>query len=57
MRAVATPAAVTPRLLLLAAPAASASGLSVTAHRGVVVKGGGALERLHCSARSLTAGI
>ncbi|MFC4059243.1 heavy metal translocating P-type ATPase [Planomonospora corallina] len=46
VRAVAVLVVATPCPLLLAAPAAIASGLSRTARRGVVVKGGGALERL-----------
>jgi P-type E1-E2 ATPase len=36
----------TPCPLVLAAPVALVSGLSVAARRGVVVKGGGVLERL-----------
>ncbi|GAA3685969.1 heavy metal translocating P-type ATPase [Nonomuraea antimicrobica] len=46
VRAVAVLVVATPCPLLLAAPAAIASGLSRTARRGVVVKGGGALETL-----------
>ncbi|MEO3867640.1 heavy metal translocating P-type ATPase [Nonomuraea sp. B12E4] len=46
VRAVAVLVVATPCPLLLAAPAAIASGLSRTARRGVVVKGGGSLERL-----------
>jgi len=46
VRAVAVLVVATPCPLLLAAPAAIASGLSRTARRGVVVKGGGALEKL-----------
>lgn len=46
VRAVAVLVVATPCPLLLAAPAAVASGLSRTARHGVVVKGGGALERL-----------
>ncbi|ACZ87626.1 heavy metal translocating P-type ATPase [Streptosporangium roseum] len=46
VRAVAVLVVATPCPLLLAAPAAIASGLSRTARHGVVVKGGGALERL-----------
>ena len=46
VRAVAVLVVATPCPLLLAAPIAIMSGLSRTAHIGVVVKGGGALERL-----------
>ncbi|MEV4528275.1 heavy metal translocating P-type ATPase [Streptosporangium sp. NPDC049304] len=46
VRAVAVLVVATPCPLLLAAPAAIASGLSRTARHGVVVKGGAALERL-----------
>ncbi|GAA0402415.1 heavy metal translocating P-type ATPase [Microbispora corallina] len=46
VRAVAVLVVATPCPLLLAAPAAIASGLSRTARQGVVVKGGGALETL-----------
>ncbi|MFG3441560.1 heavy metal translocating P-type ATPase [Nonomuraea sp. NPDC047897] len=46
VRAVAVQVVATPCPLLLAAPAAIASGLSRTARRGVVIKGGGALETL-----------
>jgi heavy metal translocating P-type ATPase len=46
VRAVAVLVVATPCPLLLAAPAAIASGLSRTARHGVVVKGGGALETL-----------
>ncbi|SEN51266.1 heavy metal translocating P-type ATPase [Nonomuraea pusilla] len=46
VRAVAVLVVATPCPLLLAAPAAIASGLSRTARHGVVVKGGGALESL-----------
>ncbi|GAA3414969.1 heavy metal translocating P-type ATPase [Streptosporangium vulgare] len=46
VRAVAVLVVATPCPLLLAAPAAIASGLSRTARHGVVVKGGGALEKL-----------
>ncbi|TYB60210.1 heavy metal translocating P-type ATPase [Nonomuraea sp. PA05] len=46
VRAVAVLVVATPCPLLLAAPAAIASGLSRTARHGVVVKGGGALEML-----------
>ncbi|NUW38446.1 heavy metal translocating P-type ATPase [Nonomuraea sp. SMC257] len=46
VRAVAVLVVATPCPLLLAAPAAIASGLSRTARNGVVVKGGGALETL-----------
>ena len=45
-RLVAVLVVATPCPLLLAAPIAVVSGLSRAAHRGVVVKGGGALERL-----------
>jgi heavy metal translocating P-type ATPase len=45
-RAVAVLVVATPCPLILAAPVAFVSGLSRTAKRGVVVKGGGALERL-----------
>ena len=46
VRAVAVLVVATPCPLLLAAPIAIMSGLSRAAHLGVVVKGGGALERL-----------
>ena len=46
VRAVAVLVVATPCPLLLAAPIAIISGLSRAAHVGVVVKGGGALERL-----------
>ena len=46
VRAVAVLVVATPCPLLLAAPVAIVSGLSRAARRGVVVKGGGALERL-----------
>ena len=46
VRAVAVLVVATPCPLLLAAPVAVVSGLSRAARRGVVVKGGGALERL-----------
>ncbi|HET7822158.1 MAG TPA: heavy metal translocating P-type ATPase [Ornithinibacter sp.] len=46
VRAVAVLVVATPCPLLLAAPIAIMSGLSRAARRGVVVKGGGALERL-----------
>lgn len=46
VRAVAVLVVATPCPLLLAAPIAIMSGLSRAAHAGVVVKGGGALERL-----------
>ncbi len=46
VRAVAVLVVATPCPLLLAAPIAIMSGLSRAAHIGVVVKGGGALERL-----------
>ncbi|MGV8976704.1 MAG: heavy metal translocating P-type ATPase [Cellulomonas sp.] len=46
VRAVAVLVVATPCPLLLAAPIAIVSGLSRSAHIGVVVKGGGALERL-----------
>ncbi|WP_245666879.1 heavy metal translocating P-type ATPase [Actinomadura latina] len=46
VRAVAVLVVATPCPLILAAPIAFASGLSRCARRGVVVKGGGALERL-----------
>ncbi len=46
VRAVAVLVVATPCPLLLAAPIAFVSGLSQAARRGVVVKGGGALERL-----------
>jgi heavy metal translocating P-type ATPase len=46
VRAVAVLVVATPCPLLLAAPIAVVSGLSRTASRGVVVKGGGALEAL-----------
>src|SRR5215467_7653189 len=45
-RAVAVLVVATPSPLILAAPVALVSGLSVAARRGVVVKGGGVLERL-----------
>jgi heavy metal translocating P-type ATPase len=45
-RAVAVLVVATPCPLILAAPVAIAAGLSRAAHRGVVVKGGGALEQL-----------
>ena len=45
-RAVAVLVVATPCPLILAAPVALVSGLSVSARRGVVVKGGGVLERL-----------
>jgi heavy metal translocating P-type ATPase len=45
-RAVAVLVVATPCPLILAAPVAIVSGLSRAARRGVVVKGGGALERL-----------
>ena len=45
-RAVAVLVVATPCPLILAAPVAWVSGLSVAARRGVVVKGGGVLERL-----------
>ena len=45
-RAVAVLVVATPCPLILAAPVAIVAGLSRTARRGVVVKGGGALERL-----------
>jgi heavy metal translocating P-type ATPase len=45
-RAVAVLVVATPCPLILAAPVAMVSGLSVAARRGVVVKGGGVLERL-----------
>jgi heavy metal translocating P-type ATPase len=45
-RAVAVLVVATPCPLILAAPVALVSGLSIAARRGVVVKGGGALERL-----------
>jgi heavy metal translocating P-type ATPase len=45
-RAVAVLVVATPCPLVLAAPVALVSGLSVAARRGVVVKGGGVLERL-----------
>ena len=49
-RAVAVLVVATPCPLILAAPVALVSGLSVAARRGVVVKGGGVLERLaQCS--------
>jgi P-type E1-E2 ATPase len=48
--AVAVLVVATPCPLILAAPVALVSGLSVAARRGVVVKGGGVLERLaQCS--------
>ncbi|HZL03742.1 MAG TPA: heavy metal translocating P-type ATPase, partial [Cellulomonas sp.] len=46
VRAVAVLVVATPCPLLLAAPIAIVSGLSRAAHIGVVIKGGGALERL-----------
>jgi heavy metal translocating P-type ATPase len=46
VRAVAVLVVATPCPLLLAAPIAIMSGLARAAHMGVVVKGGGALERL-----------
>ena len=46
VRAVAVLVVATPCPLILAAPVALVSGLSVAARRGVVVKGGGVLERL-----------
>ena len=46
VRAVAVLVVATPCPLLLAAPIATMSGLSRAAHIGVVIKGGGALERL-----------
>jgi heavy metal translocating P-type ATPase len=45
-RAVAVLVVATPCPLILAAPVAIVAGLSRAAHRGVVVKGGGALEQL-----------
>ena len=45
-RAVAVLVVATPCPLILAVPVALVSGMSVAARRGVVVKGGGALERL-----------
>jgi heavy metal translocating P-type ATPase len=45
-RAVAVLVVATPCPLILAAPVAFVSGLSRTAERGVIVKGGGVLERL-----------
>ncbi len=45
-RAVAVLVVATPCPLILAVPVALVSGLSLTARRGVIVKGGGALERL-----------
>ena len=45
-RAVAILVVATPCPLILAAPVALVSGLSAAAHRGVVVKNGGVLERL-----------
>jgi heavy metal translocating P-type ATPase len=45
-RAVAVLVVATPCPLILAAPVALVAGLSVAARRGVVVKGGGVLERL-----------
>jgi cation transport ATPase len=45
-RAVAVLVVATPCPLILAAPVALVSGVSVAARRGVVVKGGGVLERL-----------
>lgn len=50
-RAVAVLVVATPCPLILAAPVALVSGMSVTARRGMVVKGGGVLEQL---ARSST---
>jgi heavy metal translocating P-type ATPase len=46
LRAVAVLVVATPCPLLLAAPVAIVSGLSRAARRGVIIKGGGALERL-----------
>ncbi len=46
VRAVAVLVVATPCPLLLAAPIAIMSGLSRAAHLGVIIKGGGALERL-----------
>jgi heavy metal translocating P-type ATPase len=46
VRAVAVLVIATPCPLILAAPVAIVSGMSQTARRGVVVKGGGALEQL-----------
>ena len=46
VRAVAVLVVATPCPLLLAAPIAFISGLSRSAHIGVIIKGGGALERL-----------
>lgn len=46
VRAVAVLVVATPCPLLLAAPVAIVSGLSRAARRGVIIKGGGALERL-----------
>ncbi len=46
VRAVAVLVVATPCPLLLAAPIAIMSGLSRAAHIGVIIKGGGALERL-----------
>jgi heavy metal translocating P-type ATPase len=46
VRAVAVLVVATPCPLILAAPVAIVSGLSLAARRGVVVKGGGALEQL-----------
>ena len=49
-RAVAVLVVATPCPLILAAPVALVSGMSVAARRGVVVKGGGVLEQLaHCT--------
>jgi heavy metal translocating P-type ATPase len=45
-RAVAVLVVATPCPLILAAPVALVSGLSIAARRGVIVKGGGVLERL-----------
>ena len=45
-RAVAVLVVATPCPLILGAPVALVSGLSLAARRGVVVKGGGVLERL-----------
>ncbi len=46
VRAVAVLVVATPCPLILAAPVAIVSGLSCAAHRGVVIKGGAALEQL-----------
>jgi len=51
-RAVAVLVVATPCPLILAVPVAMVSGLSRAAHRGVIIKGGGVLERL-ASARVL----